>query len=165
MQELTESRVKAILEGYGNDAQQLIAVLLDVQEASGKNFVERRWAELTAKTLGLPISTVYEIITFYSMFATAPRGCYVIELCKSAPCHFQEAERILTWFEDELGIKVGETTLDGLFTLTRCSCLGACDVGPAVRVGDSVYGTLTKEKVSALLRGLREEGARLGEEL
>jgi NADH:ubiquinone oxidoreductase subunit E len=158
MQELTEAKVKAILKIYNNDPQQLIAALLDVQEASGRHFVDRRWAELTARVMDVPISSVYEILTFYSMFSTEPRGRFVIELCKSAPCHFQSADRIEAFLEEELSIKVGETSADGLFTLTRCSCLGACDIGPALRIGDEIYGDLTKEKLSLLIEDLRREG-------
>ena len=157
MPELDEDRVRGILRGFNNDPQQLTAALLDIQEASGRSYVDRRWAELTSKTLKVPLTLVFEMLTFYSMFSTAPRGRHVIEVCRSAPCHFQEAGRVLGWLEEILGVRCGETTPDGLFTLERTSCVGACDSGPAVRVGDEVFGGLTREKAEALVMSLRGE--------
>jgi NADH-quinone oxidoreductase subunit E len=163
MQELTEPKVEAILASYNNDPQQLIAALLDIQEASGQNYVDRRFAVLTARALGVPLTLVYEILTFYSMFSTTPRGKYVIEVCRSASCHFQEAERLFSWFENDLGLKTGETSKDGLFTLIRTSCIGACDIGPAVRIGDEVFGNLTRDKVALLLKSYKEDEPALRE--
>jgi NADH-quinone oxidoreductase subunit E len=165
MQELTEPRVLEILRGYGNDPQQLIAALLDIQEASGRNYVDRRWAQLSSRSLNVPLTLVYEVLSFYSMFSTKPRGRHVIELCKSAPCHFQLADRALGWFEEALGIKCGGTTENGLFTLERTSCIGLCDRAPAVRVGDESFGDLTKEKVIALLTSYRVSDPRIREGL
>ncbi|MDR2199732.1 MAG: NAD(P)H-dependent oxidoreductase subunit E [Deltaproteobacteria bacterium] len=153
----SEERVLEILDSYGNDPQQLIAALLDIQEASGRNYVDRRAAELASARLKVPLTQVYEILTFYSMFATEPRGRCVIELCESAPCHFQEAERVLSWFENALDVKCGETDADGVFTLSRTSCVGACDGGPAARVGDEVFVNLTRDKVARLVKSLRED--------
>ena len=156
MQELTDETVLKIMENYGNDPQQLIAVLLDIQAASGRNCVEQRWAELASKTLNVPLSKVYELLTFYAMFSTKTRGEYVIEICGSTPCHFSKAEEAVLWFETAAGIKVGETSADGKITLSRTSCVGACDIGPAAKIGDHVFGNLTEEKVKALVKYCRE---------
>ncbi|MDR2476955.1 MAG: NAD(P)H-dependent oxidoreductase subunit E, partial [Treponema sp.] len=86
--ELTEEGVVRIMAGYGNDPQQLIAILLDIQAASGKNYVAQQWAELAARVLRLPLAKVYEVLTFYAMFSTKSRGEYLIEICHSTPCHF-----------------------------------------------------------------------------
>ena len=156
MRELTEDQVLKIMEGYGNDSQQLIAVLLDIQAASGRNYVDQQWAELTSRILNVPLSKVYEVLTFYAMFSTKPRGEYVLELCRSTPCHFTKAEEVLRWFEAAAGIKAGETTADGRISLLRTSCVGACDIGPAVKIGDNVFGNLTEEKVKTLVKCCRE---------
>ena len=157
MQQLTNDHVLKIMESYGNDPQQLIAVLLDIQAASGKNYVDQRWAELASAVLNIPLSKIYDILTFYSMFSTEPRGEYVIEICQSTPCHFTKAEEVLHWFESAAGIKTGETSPDGKISLLRTSCIGACDIGPAVKIGDHVFGNLTKEKVTAIVKCCREE--------
>ena len=156
MQELTKEKVLKIMESYGNDPQQLIAVLLDVQAASGRNYVEQQWAELASKVLDVPLSKIYDVLTFYAMFSTAGRGECVIEICQSTPCHFTKAEEIVHWFEAAAGIKVGETSADGRITLQRTSCVGACDIGPAVKIGDHVFGNLNEEKVTALVKCCQE---------
>jgi NADH-quinone oxidoreductase subunit E len=156
MRELTEDQVLKIMEGYGNDPQQLIAVLLDIQAASGRNYVERQWAELASRVLNVSLSKIYDVLTFYSMFSTRPRGEYVIEICRSAPCCFTKADEAVQWFEAAAGIKAGETTADGKITLSRTSCVGACDTGPVAKIGDLVFGNLTEEKARTLIRQCRE---------
>jgi NADH-quinone oxidoreductase subunit E len=151
MRELTKDHVLKIMESYGNDPQQVIAVLLDIQAESGKNHVEQQWAELTSEVLNVPLSKIYDLLTFYAMFSTKARGRYVIEICQSTPCHFTRAEEVTKWFEEAAGIKTGETTTDGKLTLSRTSCIGACDIGPAVKIGDHVYGGLTEEKAKVLV--------------
>ncbi|MDR1576110.1 MAG: NAD(P)H-dependent oxidoreductase subunit E [Treponema sp.] len=158
MRELTEDDVLKIMERYGNNPRQLIAALLDIQAASGGNYVDRKWAALVSKTLDLPLSKIYDALTFYAMFSTEPRGEYVIEICHSTPCHFTGAEEVVKWFEAAAGIKTGETSADGRITLSRTSCLGACDRGPAVKIGDEVFGGLTEEKAMALVERCREGG-------
>jgi NADH-quinone oxidoreductase subunit E len=165
MQELTEGQVLKIMEAYGNDSQQLIAVLLDIQEASGKNVVEQKWSILTSKVLDVPLSKIYDILTFYAMFSTTPRGEHVVEICQSTPCHFSAAEQVVGWFEEALGVKVGNTTSDGRFTLFRTSCVGACDVGPVAKIGDDVFGNLTLEKVKTLVKSYRDGQPNLREPL
>ena len=157
MRELTEEKVLQIMEGYENDPQQLIAVLLDIQAASGRNYVDQKWAELASVTLNIPLSKIYEVLTFYSMFSTKERGEYVIEICRSTPCHFTGAGELTRWFEAAAGIKAGETTADGRITLLYTSCIGACDIGPAVKIGDHVFGKLDEEKVKTLVKYCREE--------
>ena len=156
MSQLTEARVLEIMEKYGNDPQQLIAILLDVQEASGANYVDRKWVELISKKLAVPVSKVYEVLTFYAMFSTKPRGEYVVEICQSTPCGFDKAEQVVAWFENALGVKMGQSTADGKFTLMRTSCVGACDIGPVAKIGDEVFGNLSADKVKAIVAACRE---------
>ena len=161
MQELTKNQVLKIMKIYGNDPQQLTAVLLDIQAASGKNCVEQQWAAMVSHILNVPLSKIYDVLTFYGMFSDMPRGEYVIEICKSTPCHFTKAQEVVRWFEAAAEIKVGETTADGKISLSRVNCVGACDIGPAVKIGDDVFGNLTEEKVKALVKHCREDN--LGE--
>jgi NADH-quinone oxidoreductase subunit E len=154
--ELTEGAVLQIMEVYGNDPQQLIAVLLDIQAASGRNYVDRKWAELVSRLMDVPLSTIFETLTFYAMFSTEPRGEYLIEICQSAPCGFCDAQQMVSWFEAEAGVKMGQTTVDGKITLARTSCVGACDTGPVAKIGDGIYGSLDAEKVKILVAHCRE---------
>ena len=156
MQELTEDQVLKIMGSYGNDPQQLIAVLLDIQAASGRNFVDQKWAELASRVLDVPLSKIYDVLTFYAMFSTKSRGKYVIEICSSTPCHFSKAAEVAKWFETAAGVKIGETTSDGKITLSHTSCIGACDIGPAAKIGDDVFGNLTEERAKSLVIFCRE---------
>jgi NADH-quinone oxidoreductase subunit E len=153
---MNETVVLEILKTYGNDPQQLIAVLLDIQAASGKNYVDKQWALLVSERLEVPLTKVYEVLTFYAMFSNEPRGACLIEICESAPCRFgstaQRARNIVEWFEAAAGIKIGETSADGKITLARTSCVGACDIGPVAKIGDDVFGNLDEEKVKELVR-------------
>jgi NADH-quinone oxidoreductase subunit E len=156
MQELTKEQVLTILDNYNNNPQQLIAILLDIQEASGNNCVERQWAELASDALNVPMSKIYEVLTFYTMFGTEPRGEYVIEICRSTPCYFNRTPEVVKWFEDAVGVKIGESTADGKFTLMFTNCVGACDIGPVALIGDDVFGNLTQEKVNTLVKLCRD---------
>jgi len=165
MQNLSKEQVLKIMERYGNDPQQLITVLLDIQAASGRNCVEKQWAELAAEILNIPLSKIYDVLTFYAMFSTEPRGEFVIEICRSTPCFFTKPEpqpspqgegspleEVVRWFEAAAGIKMSETTADGRLSLFYTSCVGACDIGPVAKIGDDVFGNLTEEKVKKLVQ-------------
>jgi NADH-quinone oxidoreductase subunit E len=156
MQELTKDQVLKIMEHYGNDPQQLIAVLLDIQAASGKNCVEKQWADLASAVLNVSLSKIFDVLTFYAMFSTQPRGEYVIEICRSTPCFFSRSSDVVQWFEKAAGVKIGQTTADGKLTLFYTSCVGSCDIGPVAKIGDDVFGNLTEDKVKLLVERCRE---------
>lgn len=156
MSNLNKEQILKIMSGYGNDPQQLIAVLLDIQTASGKNCVEKQWAQLAAETLNVPLSKIYDVLTFYAMFSTEPRGEYVIEICNSTPCYFLKTQEVVKWFEAAAGVTMGQTTADGKISLFYTSCVGACDVGPVVKIGDDVFGNLTEDKIKSLVKLCRE---------
>jgi NADH-quinone oxidoreductase subunit E len=153
--DLKKEQVLKIIKNRKKEKEQLLAILLEIQKASGRNYVDREWARLVADELGLPLTKVYDVLTFYAMFSTEPRGKYVIELCKSAPCHVAGGAAVVSMLERQLGIKMGETTADGLFTLEYTACFGACDQAPAVKIGDKVYGKLTAEKVAEIIDSYR----------
>jgi NADH-quinone oxidoreductase subunit E len=169
MHDLSKDQVLKIMERYENDPQQLIAVLLDIQAASGKNCVEKQWAQLAADVLKVPLSKVFDVLTFYAMFSTEPRGEFVIEICRSTPCFFLKTEpqpsptgegspldEVARWFEAAAGVKMGQTTADGKISLFYTSCVGACDIGPVAKIGDDVFGNLSEEKVKTLVKCCRE---------
>jgi len=156
MSELSKDQVLKIMERYGNDPQQLIAVLLDIQAESGKNCVEKQWAQLASAVLNVPLSKIFDVLTFYAMFSTQPRGEYVIEICRSTPCFFSGSDEVVRWFEKTVGINMGQTTADGKITLFYTSCVGACDIGPVAKIGDDVFGNLTEDKVKQIVGRCRE---------
>ncbi len=131
----------------------LLPALRDVQDLVG--YLPEEVMKRIALGLGLPLSRVYGVATFYSLFYTRPKGQFVIRVCESAPCHVQGAQAVVDAIVDELGVSFGETTPDGRFTLELVSCLGVCGVAPAVMVGDRVYGNLTPETALAVLQEYR----------
>ena len=118
--------------------------------------MEKQWAELASTVLNIPLSKIFDVLTFYAMFGTQPRGEYVIEICNSTPCHFSRAQETVKWFEKATGVKMGQTTADGKLSLFYTSCVGACDIGPVAKIGDDVFGNLTEEKVKLLVERCRE---------
>ena len=103
---LTKEQVLQIIAGQKNGSRDLIAVLLEIQAASGKNYIDKQWAELVASETQIPVSKIYEVLTFYSMLKTEPRGKYVIEVCKSTPCYFCAEKHtihdsVVKWLEEK----------------------------------------------------------------
>ncbi|WP_027627556.1 complex I 24 kDa subunit family protein [Ruminiclostridium cellobioparum] len=149
-------KVREVLKRFGNSKDNLIQVMLELQNISGTNSLPHEWVEFVAAELDMPLSRVYSVITFYAMFGTEPRGKYVVEVCKSAPCHVTGAGSLLSMLEKELKVKPGQTTEDGVFTLIQSSCFGACDISPAVKIGEKVYGNLTPQKLNEIVNSYRE---------
>ena len=102
----------------------------------------------------LPIE-VYEVATFYSMYDTKPVGKVKLEVCRTGPCMIEGAEKIVSYIENKLGIKDGETTSDGLFTLKTVECLGACGYAPMLQAGEKFHEHLTETKVDELIEQYR----------
>ena len=103
----------------------------------------------------LPIE-VYEVATFYSMYDTQPVGKVKLEVCRTGPCMIEGAEKIVSYIENKLGIKDGETTADGIFTLKTVECLGACGYAPMLQAGEKFHEHLTEAKVDELIEQYRK---------
>ena len=102
----------------------------------------------------LPIE-VYEVATFYSMYDTVPVGKVKLEVCRTGPCMIEGAQKIVSYIENNLGIKYGETTADGMFTLKTVECLGACGYAPMLQAGEKFHEHLTEAKVDELIEQYR----------
>src|SRR5437762_7385398 len=107
----------------------------------------------------LPIE-VYEVATFYSMYNLKPVGKYMFEVCQTGPCMLNGSDDIIGYIGEKLGIKPGETTTDGLFTLKTVECLGACGYAPMMQLGKTYREHLTKEKVDQIIDECRQMAAR-----
>jgi len=106
----------------------------------------------------LPIE-VYEVATFYSMYNLKPVGKYMFEVCQTGPCMLNGSDQIIDYIKQKLGIGVGETTADGMFTLKTVECLGACGYAPMMQLGKNYREHLTKEKVDAIINECRNNAA------
>ncbi|MBS3937851.1 MAG: NAD(P)H-dependent oxidoreductase subunit E [Peptococcaceae bacterium] len=135
----------------------MLKALHALQSQSEANFLSPADIKLVASKFGVPVAKVWGTVTFYSLFATTPRGRHIIRVCENAPCHVVGASDILAALEQHLKIRAGGTTTDGLFTLEATSCLGVCGVAPAIMIDSTVYGNLTKEQLPALLAEYRQE--------
>ncbi len=143
--------VKEIVKEHGNKRENLLQILHDIQNQNPDNYIcEKAICELS-KEMNIPVSGIKGTASFYTMFSFTPRGKYIIRVCESPPCHILGAQTIFEAIELKLGIEVGETTDDGLFTLEGTSCLGVCGVAPAMMINEEVYGNLDKEKISKIL--------------
>ena len=150
-----KAAIDRIIAEHNGDATQLVGILLSVQAAEERKYISRPAAAYIAKKLGLKITQLYDVITFYSALHDRPRAKYPLEICSSAPCRVNDSDSLLDILKDILGIDLDEVTYDGRFTIQKTPCFGACDVAPAVRVNGVVYGKLTdRERVLAMLRQL-----------
>ncbi|ABI68339.1 complex I 24 kDa subunit family protein [Syntrophomonas wolfei] len=110
---------------------------------------------VAAEVFGIPTAKAWGVATFYSYLKVGKRGKNVIRICESAPCHVAGAAEVIAALEKELGIKMGETTPDGKFTLELCECVGQCQATPVITVNSKPYGDMTPEKVSGVLAEYR----------
>jgi len=144
------AKVDGILERYCRKPEALVSILHDVQKEAG--YLSEETITQIASGLDVPVSKVYGVATFYSLFSTRPKGRYIIRVCENAPCHVLGAKAVVDALERELGIPMGGTTSDGKFTLEYTSCLGVCGVAPAIMINEAVYGNLTPERVPLILK-------------
>jgi NADH-quinone oxidoreductase subunit E len=132
----------------------LLTALYIAQEQYGH--LSQEAIERVAERLGLSATEVYSMASFYTLYRTKPTGRYVLQVCEGLSCHLVGgAERLVDYLAKKLGIKVGQTTPDGLFTLETVQCLASCGTSPAMRVNDALYENMTAEKVDELLETLR----------
>lgn len=128
----------------------LISVLHRGQAIFG--YLPREVQKFVGNKLGIPVSQVYGVVSFYSFFTMVPKGKYPISVCLGTACYVRGADKVLDAFKRELRINVGETTADGKFSLDALRCVGACGLAPVVLVGDKVYGRIgTSEEVKQIL--------------
>lgn len=157
MADIGLARLEEILSRHKRDAGNLIPILQETQRAYG--YLSQEAMQRIADFAGVPLGKVYGVATFYTLFATSPKGRHVIRVCESAPCHVRGAEEIFASLEAELGIAPGETTRDGLFTLEYTSCLGVCGVAPAMMIDETVYGNLTPARIKEIIADYRRTAA------
>jgi len=152
--------VAEIVNRHGNDREHLLSILHDIQNGSPDHSLHREAIEELARVMGLPVADIIGTASFYTMFSLKPRGRHIIRLCESPPCYIAGEENILKALERKLGVTLGGTTPDGLFTLEATSCLGACGVAPVMMVDDEVYGHLTEAGAVAIVERIAAASGR-----
>ena len=128
----------------------LIEILREAQEIFG--YIPVEVEEFIASELNISLGEVHGVVTFYNFFSTTPRGKYLINVCTGTACYVKGASRLIQILEEELKIQLGETTPDGLFTLSSVRCVGACSLAPVFMIDDETFGRIdTKEKIKKIL--------------
>ena len=152
--------VEQIIQRYpeGKQKSALIPVLHLAQEEFG-GWLSAETMDYVASVLNLEPIEVYEVATFYSMYNLKPVGRYLFEVCQTGPCMLNGSDNIIKYIFEKLGIKPGETTTDGMFTLKTVECLGACGYAPMMQLGKNYREHLTKEKVDTIIEECRKSSS------
>ena len=133
----------------------VIPLLQQVQENEG--YVSEEAIDWVARYTGSPTSAVYGVATFYSQFRLRRPGRHMIRVCEGTACHVLGVDAVRDRVTEVLGIQVGGTSADGLFTLESVRCLGCCSLAPAVMIDDETYGRVTPDSIVEILAAYREE--------
>ena len=130
-------------------------ILSDIQKEYG--YIPLEVQELVSLLTGIPVSEIYGVVTFYSFFSLTPKGKYVVGVCLGTACYVKGSQLVLDKFEELLGIKPGETTSDGLFTLDALRCVGACAIAPAVSINGKVHPMVQVSHVEKIISDIRRK--------
>jgi len=144
-----------ILEGRRSQPNQLIEVLHDVQENYG--YIPREAIESVSQGLGVPLIEVYRVASFYKAFKLKPSGRHVLTMCTGTACHVRGSHLLLDYATSRLGIKPGEMTSDGLFSIEQVNCLGTCALGPIIAENGSYHHHMTPAKLRKLIETLSRQ--------
>ncbi len=147
--EHVEVLIKSVCSRFRNDAHELINVLHELQHHLG--YLPPEVQRVVAKELRIPVSKVYGVVTFYSFFTMVPKGKYEISVCLGTACYVRGGELIIDEFKRRLDVGVGETTPDGLFSISSIRCVGACGLAPVVTIGEKVYGRVSPQQVRRII--------------
>ena len=142
-------QINEICDRYANEKTPLMMILSDIQKEYG--YIPLEVQEIVSQRTGVSVAEIYGVVTFYSFFSLTPKGKYVIGVCLGTACYVKGAGQVLDKFAEIIGIKPGETSADGLFTLDALRCIGACGIAPAVTINGKVYPKLTVDAIPKIV--------------
>ena len=160
MAHISETGVKTICEicdRHANEKTPLMMILSDIQNEYG--YIPLEVQEIVSAKTGISVAEIYGVVTFYSFFSLTPKGKYVIGCCLGTACYVKGAQNVIDRFSELLGIRPGETTEDGLFTLDALRCIGACGIAPAVSINGKVYPKVEPGQVEGIIESYRKEAS------
>ena len=149
LQEAAVKKINEICDRHIQEKTPLMMILSDIQKEYG--YIPLEVQELVSQRTGISVAEIYGVVTFYSFFSLTPKGKYVIGVCLGTACYVKGAGQVLDKFSEIIGIKPGETSADGLFTLDALRCIGACGIAPAVTINGKVYPKLTVDAVPKIV--------------
>ena len=149
LKELNDTRIKLMENGQMNMEYRIKA-----EKEYG--YIPLEVQEIVSNRTGVSVAEIYGVVTFYSFFSLQPKGKYVIGVCMGTACYVKGAQQIIDKFSEIIGIKPGETSADGLFTLDALRCIGACGIAPAVTINGKVYPKLTVDVVPKIVQEYKD---------
>ena len=152
------TRAAGIIEGYGCQQSNLIAILQDIQ--TEYNYLSEEVLTLVAEKIGVSTAKVYSVATFYENFSLEPKGKHIIKVCAGTACHVRKSGPIYDAIYEYLNLSgKKKTSADGLFTLETVACLGACGLAPVMTIDGEVHAKMTPDAALELLENIRKEEA------
>jgi len=145
----------AVLKEFKPEKDNMLNILHAIQNNNPQNYLTTEDIKLVASYLNTTYSAVYGVVKYYSMFSVKPRGKYVIRVCKSPVCHMVSTKTIIDEIKNNIGIGIGETSNDLLFTLESSECLGHCAKAPVMMINDKVYKELDALKIKNIFQSIR----------
>ena len=150
-----EADVRAICASVKDEPSPLMIVLSAIQKKYG--YIPLEVQEVVSQEMGIPVAEIYGVVTFYGFFSLNPKGKYVIGICLGTACYVKQSQLVLDKCSSLLGIKPGETTEDGLFTIDAVRCLGACALSPAISINGNVYPKVKPSDVAKIIDDYRKK--------
>jgi NADH-quinone oxidoreductase subunit E len=152
---MSSQTLEQIVKGRLSQPNQLIEVLQDIQKNYG--YISKEAMQIVSQGLGVPLIEVYRVASFYKAFRLKPSGKNVLTMCTGTACHVRGARLLLDQATGQLGVKPGEMTTDGLFTIEHVNCMGACTLGPIVKENGSYHNHMSPAKLRKLIETLRHQ--------
>lgn len=149
-------QIEEIIARYHDEKTPLMMILSDIQREYG--YIPLEVQEVVSEKTGIPVAEIYGVVTFYSFFSLNPKGKYVIGVCLGTACYVKGSQQVIDKFSEILGIKPGETTKDGLFTIDALRCIGACGIAPAISINGKVYPKVAVSSVPVIIDEYRKLG-------
>jgi len=153
--QIEREELQEILHAYPAQQRYSLAIMQDMQKKY--NYIPREGMEELAQYLSCPLSSLYSMATFYKALSLKPKGKHIIKLCDGTACHIRGASSIRDGVCRILGIREGETTEDGMFSIELVNCLGSCALAPVMVIDDHYHGKMTVEKLPQILDSYRKE--------
>ncbi|MFP4023060.1 MAG: NAD(P)H-dependent oxidoreductase subunit E [Thiohalospira sp.] len=145
-----------LISEFEPNKSNMLNILHKLHNNNPNNFLTTEDLKLVAEYLNTTYGSVYGVAKYYSMLSLKPRGRYIVRVCKSPVCHMVGGKSIISEIENILGVKLGKTTNDTLFTLEQSECLGQCDRAPVMMINDKLYTELTTEKIKNIFQNIRD---------
>jgi NADH:ubiquinone oxidoreductase subunit E len=147
-----------LLHKFSPLMENVLLILHEFQNSNPHHYLSEDDLAMIAGYLNVPYSSIYGVVSYYTMFSLTPRGKHIIRVCNSPVCQMADSNDILAKLRNYLGIDVGATTADDVFTLETTECLGQCDSAPGMSVDEQYYGNLTAKKIKHILKDYQNQG-------